>query len=213
MSVTEYLKRLYYQLQSFINRQEFLGRFAILLCFLLAILLFWLLLLFLPIHKETAALVSKLKAIQVGSEITDKEINGIIEKITGRSIELQKKELGKQEEEAEKYLNLLENEVIPPSKMSSVLRDVLLEKNHLTLTGFNIYPKQTLVAGKEKTDPPLLYKQDVQFTFTGGYFDTLQYLQHLEGLEWRFFWDDIEYNVYAYPKATVKIKLHTLGKS
>ena len=42
---------------------------------------------------------------------------------------------------------------------------------------------------------------------------TLRYLQALEALPWRFFWDSVDYQVIAYPQSTVRLKLHTLSLS
>jgi MSHA biogenesis protein MshJ len=42
---------------------------------------------------------------------------------------------------------------------------------------------------------------------------TLRYLQALEKLPWRFFWDSVSYQVMEYPDSVVRLELHTLSLS
>ncbi|WP_075185703.1 hypothetical protein [Teredinibacter haidensis] len=56
-----------------------------------------------------------------------------------------------------------------------------------------------------------VYKHAVQITLEGGYFSVVNYLQKLESLPWKLYWDFIEYDVKQYPKATVTIEVYTLS--
>jgi MSHA biogenesis protein MshJ len=45
----------------------------------------------------------------------------------------------------------------------------------------------------------------------GNYPATRDYLHALEALPWKFFWDDIRYDVTSYPQARITLNIHTLG--
>ena len=47
--------------------------------------------------------------------------------------------------------------------------------------------------------------------FTGSYLDTLRYIQALEALPWRLFWDELDIHTEDYPKARVRMVISTLG--
>lgn len=49
----------------------------------------------------------------------------------------------------------------------------------------------------------------VQVQFTGGYFETMNYLVRLERLPWCLIWDSLVYQVNTYPDATIAVILHT----
>lgn len=214
MNIRELLKKFFYKLQEKINSLPLAGRFGALIIFLLAILLLWYAIFQLPIVKKQNHLNRQLTNANKTIKATNLEVNDIIKKITGKALAGKKEELNDSSKEVEKYLSVLKDEVIPPDQMAEVLKNVLVKEHDLHLTSFRIYPKKTLVAGttNKNGNKSLLYEQDFMISFTGDYFRTLRYLQHLEQLPWRFFWNDISYSVSTYPQASVTIKLHTLGQ-
>ena len=58
-----------------------------------------------------------------------------------------------------------------------------------------------------------LHSHGFALEFSGGYLATLNYLQALERLPWRFFWDSVSYEVEDYPRSLVRLRLHTLSLS
>ena len=58
-----------------------------------------------------------------------------------------------------------------------------------------------------------LHRHGFALEFSGGYLATLNYLQALERLPWRFFWDSVDYEVMQYPRSIVRLKLYTLSLS
>lgn len=215
MSIVEFFKKIFYQYQEKINAKPLIARFGILLVFLLVIFLLWLALVYPRLYSKEYLLKNEQLSMTISSQKTTEELDEIIKKLSNNPYAAQQLELNKASKEAEKYLEVLQNEVIPADEMSKVLRDVLLKEDGLSLKDFNVFPIQTLVASKvaatHKQARALLYEQNVQMTFSGNYFAVINYLKHLESLPWRFFWDDISYNVTNYPEASVTIKLHTLG--
>ena len=51
----------------------------------------------------------------------------------------------------------------------------------------------------------------LQIEFKGSYLSTLEYLQALNKLPWKFYWDSLELKVDKYPVSTIVITVHTLS--
>lgn len=106
--------------------------------------------------------------------------------------------------------------LIAPKEMAQVLEQVLERAGRLTLHALRTLPPQGVIApGAEAatTGKPAaqIYKHGVELELSGSYLDTLYFLQALEALPWRFFWDRIEFAVEQHPRGKVKLRLYTLG--
>jgi MSHA biogenesis protein MshJ len=64
---------------------------------------------------------------------------------------------------------------------------------------------------KPEVPVPEVYKHGLEIEFQGDYASTLSYLQKIEALPWRFYWDEVGYEVLQYPKAQITVKIHTLS--
>lgn len=119
--------------------------------------------------------------------------------------------------------NSLAGEFIAPQKMVSVLRDMLETQSSLVLTQFRslgtrpLFPENTASIEKKIKDEAAphqtykIYKHGVEIIFEGDFFSTLHYLQTLEDMPWRFYWDTVNYQVLEFPQARVTITIHTLS--
>jgi len=127
--------------------------------------------------------------------------------------------------------------LVAPELMPDVLRQVLKSAQGLTLVKLNGLGSTPLVqpASKAGAEPPVgaaattqqtggtgtgqgggtglegAYKHGMQIQFNGDFFSTMEYMRQLEQLQWRFFWDSINFAVGEYPEATTSIRLFTLS--
>lgn len=106
--------------------------------------------------------------------------------------------------------------LIAPKEMSRVLEQVLARASRLTLRALRTLPPEGVVApgtaaNQSGAAAAQIYKHAVELELSGNYLDTLYFLQALEALPWRFFWERIEYTVDQHPRGTVKLRLYTLG--
>jgi len=123
--------------------------------------------------------------------------------------------------------------MIPPRLMTDVLRDVLKLRSEIRLLSLeNLAPVPLLNDDDAKASvavpgkPPSaqksavaaadditvgLYRHGITLVFEGDYMATLQFLQTLEQKPWRFFWQQLQYNVEKYPTARVTLTLFTLS--
>jgi MSHA biogenesis protein MshJ len=117
-------------------------------------------------------------------------------------------------------LNRMTVGLISPRQMPKVLEDLLRQESGLRLIKMKNLPPEPLLAsakGGPSAKPgapkglPMVYRHGLQMEFEGNYLNTLKYLQSVEGLSQRLFWDDFEFKVLRYPKARVTITVHTLN--
>lgn len=109
-------------------------------------------------------------------------------------------------------------EMITPQDMARFLEELLANDNELTMLRLRTLDARPLLSGADRTDsnksrPDALHRHGFELEFSGGYLATLRYLQALESLPWRFFWDSVDYEVIDYPQSIVRLKLHTLSVS
>jgi MSHA biogenesis protein MshJ len=103
--------------------------------------------------------------------------------------------------------------LIAPKEMSTVLEQVLARAQRLTLHSLRTLPPQAVIAPNTEPGAPSaqIFKHGVELELSGGYLDTLYFLQALEALPWRFFWDRVEFTVEEHPRGRLKLRLYTLG--
>lgn len=107
--------------------------------------------------------------------------------------------------------------LIPPERMLQALKDVLESQSGLRLVSMRNMPVKSLVPTPEPVanQPPAPmqgpYVHSLEFVIEGGYLDILRYLQKVEALPWRFYWQVLELKTGEYPSNRVRIRLNTLS--
>jgi MSHA biogenesis protein MshJ len=110
--------------------------------------------------------------------------------------------------------------LIPPDRMLEALRDVLERQSGLRLLSMRNFPVSSLVAASQAGASPNgapnttlrgPYVHSLEFVVEGGYLDVLRYLQTIEALPWRFYWQVLELKAGEYPLNRVRIRLNTLS--
>lgn len=116
--------------------------------------------------------------------------------------------------------------LVMPGQMARLLQEVLSETDGVRLRRVTSLGSMPLVLGTNKTRPgdndstnnsatgttvESAFRHGLQIEFEGSYFSTLDYVRNLEGLEWKFFWDSIDYNVTEYPDAIGTLSLYTIS--
>jgi MSHA biogenesis protein MshJ len=111
--------------------------------------------------------------------------------------------------------------LIAPREMPQVLEQLLARASRMTLHGLRTLPPEAVLPAVPETPatagapPPAataqIYRHGVDLEVGGTYLETLAFLQALETLPWRFFWDRIEYRIEQHPQGRLKLRLYTLG--
>lgn len=121
-------------------------------------------------------------------------------------------------------------QLVPPKEMTKLLQMVLRNTQGLRLHKVNslgttplIANEQAKVANAPESEASIptdaqesravstAYKHGLRIEFSGDFPDTLNYLRALEELEWKFFWDKIDFEVNEYPDSVGTISVFTIS--
>ena len=129
----------------------------------------------------------------------------------------------------DKDLEKLSVGLVSANKLPEILYDVLLATNKLRLVGMKtldpIRLQLTSVeeviseeddlesdsAEQDVVEDVAVYKHVVIVEIEGRYFDVVNYLQLLETLPWKFYWESVDYEVESHPDAKVLLEVYTLS--
>lgn len=100
-------------------------------------------------------------------------------------------------------------ELIGPGEMAQVLQGVLKEQSNLRLIRIHNLPPQAMSMNED--DDAIFYRHGLEMEFEGGYFACLEYLQQIEALPWRFYWQILELEVLEYPHNRIRLEVSTLS--
>ena len=135
-----------------------------------------------------------------------------------RSVDQLKQEINKAQlmlKDTETQLNFVLNKLVPPTKITELLRNLLLKTNGLKLISLNNEPVKKIILNKDdanSTEPEsLLYEHATIIKLTGNYQQLYQYLLSLEQSDWGLFWDKMHYTVTDYPQAEISLRVHTIS--
>ncbi len=101
-------------------------------------------------------------------------------------------------------------ELIDPAQMSRVLQGVLKEQSKLRLIRIrNLSPEELSASADALTTT--FYRHGLEIELEGSYLACLEYLQEIEALPWRFYWQLLELEVLEYPRNRIRIEVSTLS--
>ena len=100
--------------------------------------------------------------------------------------------------------------LVRPEQAAPLLRDVLEASPGLRLLGLESAAGAPLLADSAQRGRIVRYELEVRVE--GGYLAALDYLQRLEQLPWRLFWDGLELHVQEHPRSTTQLTVYTLGQ-
>ena len=111
--------------------------------------------------------------------------------------------------------------LVPPTRMTRVLEDVLTRNSRVHLVKLKTLPVTALVDREAKGEPVraatpggadrLVYKHGIELRLEGGYLDLLDYLTRLEKLPWQMFWARTGIDALQYPRVQMTVTLYTLS--
>jgi len=195
-------------------------RVIVLVAALLLIALIWDSTFMAPLDKDRKSKLQQIEALRAEVAGLDQSIETLVGQGAAQpqeSSHARADALREEIKDIERRMAGVTSGLIAPKEMSHVLEQVLARANRMTLQGLRTLPAEGVIApGSDPAQPggasgAQIYKHGIEIELSGGYLDTLYFLQALEALPWRFLWDSIEYTVEQYPRGHVKLRLYTLG--
>ena len=171
--------------------------------------------------KQSRAMTSGNKTLN----FTIKEYQTALEKDANEDTVKQIARLEAKLAKIDQQLVHLTNELISPTEMREALLKLLKLEPGVSLLSFELIGAKPLLdspaqsqnstaSSHAPTDEQLglnLYKHGIKIKLSGKYFQLRNYLQQLEQLSWKFFWQDFLFEVKEYPRSEVEITIYSLG--
>ncbi len=125
----------------------------------------------------------------------------------------------------------MQNGLVAPDKMATLLEDILRRNGKLHLVALRTLPVADLLEPEKKDDAKsgtteaqkkadgakapagsnLVFKHGVEMVIEGNYLDMLDYMQALEGMPWQLFWSKAKLSADDSGKLTLSLTLYTLS--
>lgn len=101
--------------------------------------------------------------------------------------------------------------LVEPAQAANVLEQVV--SKHLGLKMKSLQAHAVPLDQTDSTHAQMagLSRYQMEFELEGGYLNLLSYLQELESMPWKFFWEKVDFQVEDYPRAVTRLQLYTLG--
>jgi MSHA biogenesis protein MshJ len=134
--------------------------------------------------------------------------------------------------EIDQQLLELTSDLIDPIQMRHALVKLLKLQKGVKLLSFQVLPAspvtQAKAEEKKETTPDTevavvvdnsqaqiaqlrLYRHGIKIKLQGQYFQLKDYLSKLEDLSWKFFWQEFDYQLKAYPVSELEIEIYSLS--
>lgn len=100
-------------------------------------------------------------------------------------------------------------DLVDPKEMAPLLESMLTRVGTLQLVGMRTLQGEAILADGAPTG---YYRHGLAVEVRGGYLDALRYLQALERIGLRFFWESVDIEVSQHPSSDITIVIYTLGR-
>lgn len=104
----------------------------------------------------------------------------------------------------------LTDALVSPENMVEILEQILTQDKRLKIISLASIPKERieLEDGDEQSS---LFRHGLKITVTATYPSLVAYLKRLDDLEWRIYWQSLDYKVSRYPRGELTLEVYTLS--
>ena len=201
-----------HSLKASVDTMSIRERLLVLATVVLLLTMLWYLFLMQPLAQQAATKRTEMEQIQARMKTSNNSFEDQILQISGSGTAYQERlaQMQKRIDDINTRLGDYAAELINPAEMSQVLQGVLKEQPKLRLIRIrNLNPESLSASADAKT--ATFYKHGLEIEFEGSYFAGLEYLQQIEALPWRFYWQILELEVLEYPKNRFRLEVSTLS--
>ncbi len=212
MSMTTHVIDALTSLHQAVDKLSLRERVLVLGTAILALVSIWYLFLIQPLVQHATRTGSEIESLQVRIEVSNNSFEDKVLQVVGTGSEYQQKHTQAQQriDQINESLGDYAAELIDPAEMATVLEDVLKEQSQLRLLHIRNLAPEALSASTD-AQTATFYKHGLEIEFEGSYFACLAYLQDIEALPWRFYWQILDLEVLDYPTNRVRLEISTLS--
>jgi MSHA biogenesis protein MshJ len=113
--------------------------------------------------------------------------------------------------EVDQAIRARAGDFIQPERMGRLLEELLAAQSGLRLLRLETLKPEPIRLGDDAGSVAPVYRHGLLLEFSGDYAATLRFLNSVEAMSWRFFWDRLEYEVVSHPEAKIVLRIHTLS--
>lgn len=149
--------------------------------------------------------------------------SGLLDGSTGIEPAEQRAQLRRELDELERRVQDKLGALLEPEQAVELLKQVLAQEQDLQLIEVTAESRALTGTELDTNDSPAdpeagsdaqvagIGRYQMQLELEGSYMATLRYLEALESLPWKFYWEGVELEVTEHPKARVTLDIYTLG--
>ncbi len=203
-------------------------RVLLLLCVLAILIGAWQLLFEIPREQRREQIEQQRETVANDIENQRAQLEALASVEDGGSPSGELKALEERVAELDQSLASLSQGLVSAEQLPEILQEVLVSTTELKLRRLRTLPVEelrlsapanetqandTAGADESETSPQAtgVYRHSVELEVAGDYFEVLSFLQRLESLPWRFYWDRLEYDVSGYPLGEIRLRVYTLS--
>jgi MSHA biogenesis protein MshJ len=101
--------------------------------------------------------------------------------------------------------------LVEPAQAAELLEQVLTRHRGLRITSLRASAEPLDEVAGNADQAGKLGRYQLDLVLEGGYLDLMRYLETLESMPWKFFWQTVDFQVNEYPRAVSRLQLYTLG--
>ncbi len=174
------------------------------------------LLMYMPVESqwlESKSLEQQVQTIRIENNSLQEQIELYEDKLTQNpddEFNTRKTRLAQQMSSIDKQLSGQMVDMVPAKYMPIMLSELLGRIKGVKLIAFDtVAPTPLLDMGED--NELNLYRHGMKLTLEGDYFSTLKFVQAVEEMPNKLYWQQLDYAVTQYPKASVVLELYSLS--
>jgi MSHA biogenesis protein MshJ len=101
--------------------------------------------------------------------------------------------------------------LVEPAQAAELLEQMLTRHRGLKITSLRASAEPLNELAGNAGQAGKLGRYQLDLVLEGGYLDLMRYLEALESMPWKFFWQTVDFRVGEYPRAVSRLQLYTLG--
>jgi MSHA biogenesis protein MshJ len=167
-----------------------------------------------PWQAEQVALAKEIAAVEQQIAASKEQAQAVLaraQRDPNEVLRAREAQLQGEIERLDRELQARAGDFVAPADMAQALRDLLAVQGGLRLVRLQTVAPVPLQAEGPGTMTVPVYRHGLELEFVGDYVSTLAFLEAVERLPWRFFWDELDYQVERHPTARVRLRIHTLS--
>lgn len=175
-----------------------------------------------PMRAEQRRLEQDLRAKQEQIRAADLQIGALFSpdgKDANAANRAKIEALTQQVKELDSQMDRMTAGVVTPKEMAKLVEQMLIRNKNLELVRLEALAP-TPIDGEVSAAPVsgpaganvTVYRHGMRVEFKGRYFDIVEYLKALEGLQWKVFWGEVSLQSDKYPISKVSVVIYTLSR-